>query len=130
MKKFLYDWIHLTQGEMFIKYWHLWLFMVLIVLLISIVVVWWHDDIFNQHRPKTLQERVDDQKAKDLRDKLKQWERHIEPLLIKRGDSVESILRHKKLYFSDDDFRKQLDYLYLRKLYPNRHYHRELLRSQ
>ncbi|MBK0041657.1 MULTISPECIES: hypothetical protein [Leuconostoc] len=53
-----------------------------------------------------MQERVDAQKAKDLRDKLKQWERHIEPLLIKRGDSVESILRYKKLYFSDDDVRK------------------------
>ena len=105
MKQFIHDWIHLTQGEMFIKYWHLWLFMVLSALLISIVGVRWHDDIFNQHS-KTLQERVDAQKSKDLRDKLKQWERHIEPLLIKRGDSVESILRYKKLYFSDDDVRK------------------------
>ncbi|MBK0041656.1 MULTISPECIES: hypothetical protein [Leuconostoc] len=49
MKQFIHDWIHLTQGEMFIKYWHLWLFMVLSALLISIVGVWWHDDIFNQH---------------------------------------------------------------------------------
>ncbi|MCX7578199.1 hypothetical protein D0502_02130 [Leuconostoc falkenbergense] len=121
MKQFIHDWIHLTQGEMFIKYWHLWLFILLSALLISIVVVWWHDDVFNQHS-KTLQERVDAQETKDLRDKLKQWERHIEPLLIKRGDSVEYIVESKKLYFSDDDVRKQLDYLYLRNLYPNRHF--------
>jgi hypothetical protein len=55
MKQFIHDWIHLTQGEMFIKYWHLWLFMVLIVLLISIVVVCWHDDIFKQNRDKQWQ---------------------------------------------------------------------------
>ncbi|WP_349546407.1 hypothetical protein [Leuconostoc suionicum] len=56
MKQFIHDWIHLTQGEMFIKYWHLWLLMLLIVLLILVVIVWWHDDIFKQIRDKQWQE--------------------------------------------------------------------------
>lgn len=56
MKQFIHYWIHLTQGEMFIKYWHLWLFVVLIVLLILVVIVWWHDDIFRQNRDKQWQD--------------------------------------------------------------------------
>ncbi|USI45480.1 hypothetical protein [Leuconostoc mesenteroides] len=56
MKQFIHDWIHLTQGEMFIKYWHLWLLMLLIVLLILVVIVWWHDDIFKQNKDNQWQD--------------------------------------------------------------------------
>ena len=56
MKQFIHDWIHLTQGEMFIKYWHLWLLMLLIVLSVLVVIVWWHDDVFKQNRDNQWQD--------------------------------------------------------------------------
>mgnify|MGYP003362099174 CR=1 FL=1 len=52
-------------------------------------------------KKNTLQERVDAQKAKDLRNALRTWEHGVEPFLIKQGFSVKMISDYKKLYFSD-----------------------------
>jgi len=37
MKQFINDMIHLTEGEKFIKYWYVWLGMIIIYVLISII---------------------------------------------------------------------------------------------
>jgi len=108
MKQFVHDWIHLTQGEMFIKYWWLDLLTILITILLCFVVSSWHDNYLIKHRPKTLQERVDAQKAKDLRDKFRMWERHVEPYLIEQGFTVKVIKDYKRLYFSDSSVEFEL----------------------
>lgn len=56
MKQFIYDWIHLTQGEMFIKYWWLDLLTILITILICFVVSCWRDNYLIKHHPKTLKQ--------------------------------------------------------------------------
>lgn len=73
-------------------------------------------------KKKTLQECVDNQKAKDLHEKFITWRHRVEPFLIKRGDSVQSIIESEKLYFSDDDFRERIDYLWQKRLNPYRHF--------
>lgn len=38
MKQFIYDMIHMTEGEKFISYWWLWLAIVLTTIVISVIV--------------------------------------------------------------------------------------------
>ncbi|MGQ2285961.1 hypothetical protein ACT5YT_01720 [Leuconostoc suionicum] len=59
-------------------------------------------------KKKTLQERVDAQKAKDLRNALRTWEHGVEPFLIKQGISVKMISDYKELYFSDSRVESRL----------------------
>lgn len=64
-------------------------------------------------KKKTLQERIDAQKAKDLRNALRTWEHGVEPFLIKQGFSVKMISDYKKLYFSDSRVNFELVNAYL-----------------